>query len=96
MNLPPKLSATQLLWWGVGVALGGLLLNQAFVRVVVTHGMVGEQVLPADVTNIVIGILQLLSMLGVALIAVSFAVRAFAEHPTVADERETNNDLGSV
>ncbi len=96
VNLPPKLSATQLLWWGVGVALGGLLLNQGFVRALVTHGMLGEQVLPGDVTSIVLAILPMISMLGVALIAVSFAVRAFSEDPTSTDEDEMNNDSGSV
>lgn len=66
MNMPPKMSSTELFWWGVGILAGSVLGGIAFGQTWV--GVAGGTVIATVVT--------IALLLGIGLIVASFVVKA--------------------
>lgn len=84
MRLPPRLSATAMFWWGIGLLLGGLLLSQLLAR---SAGVYGEQVAMTmgsfwGIGTIIGGVAY---QLGIVTIVASFAVRALQPQVTASE-----------
>ncbi|MDD9208270.1 hypothetical protein PU560_17640 [Georgenia sp. 10Sc9-8] len=72
MSMPPRMTAGQLFWWGVGLLAGSIVLQWMLVPL---YPQVNPSVV---VTNVVSTIISTAGALGVALVAASLVVVALA------------------
>ncbi|MFJ4108913.1 hypothetical protein [Oerskovia enterophila] len=79
--MPPRLSATALLWWGVGLivagVVGNLVLPQLVAELVYSSGSAVFQTILQPVSSLV----SVAHYLGAGFVAAAFTVRALTRNP---------------